>query len=105
MERLRWEEAVPHQRILVRRVGSPAIKNGCPVGDTSLRFSAWVVGGGIAPRVDLGGVLVGTGPRDEAVPLETAWRITRWRVGGPTRVGNPWVGQEVSSASRHRAQG
>ena len=87
----RWEEGMPHQGIRMRRVGSPTIKNGCPVGDTSLRFSACVVGGGISPRVVLVGAS-GTGPREEAVPLERHWWSTWWQVCGPIRVGQPLGG-------------
>ena len=62
---------MPHQRMPVRRVGSPTIKNGCPVGDASLRFSAHVVGGGIAPRVAWW-VLWALGPGRRDIPLEDA---------------------------------
>ena len=96
---------MPHPRTLVRRVGSPTIKNGCPCGDASRRCSAWVVGGGISPRVVLVGAL-GTGPREEGhTPGECIGgaRGGEWsRLPGLV---NPWVAITRWSGGRERALG
>ena len=86
----------------MRRVGSPTIKNGCPVGDTSLRFSAHVVGGGISPRVVQEGAFRHWAQVKENY-LEVARRSTWWRVGAPTRVSQPLGGD--NSVERRAREG